>query len=59
MGLQEDFEKAASDVKNLKETPNNQEMLDIYGLYKQATVGDNNTDKPGIFDPKGNNNIME
>lgn len=25
----------------------------IYGLYKQATVGDNNTPKPTIFDLKG------
>ena len=29
------------------------ELLQIYGLYKQATVGDNNTNKPGILDPKG------
>lgn len=25
----------------------------MYGLYKQATVGDNNTEKPGIMDFKG------
>ena len=24
-----------------------------YGLFKQATVGDNSTSRPGIFDPKG------
>lgn len=29
------------------------ELLQIYGLYKQGTTGDNNTDKPGILDPKG------
>lgn len=27
--------------------------MKLYGLYKQATVGDNNTDKPGMFDLKG------
>ena len=27
--------------------------MKLYGLYKQATVGDNNTDKPGTFDFKG------
>lgn len=33
--------------------PNNDELLKLYGLYKQATVGDNNTEKPGIMDFKG------
>lgn len=33
--------------------PNNDELLKLYGLYKQATVGDNTTDKPGIMDFKG------
>lgn len=28
-------------------------MLKLYGLYKQATVGDNTTAKPGVFDLKG------
>ncbi|MCL4116177.1 UNVERIFIED_CONTAM: hypothetical protein GTU68_013255 [Idotea baltica] len=30
-----------------------EELLQIYGLYKQATCGDNNTDKPGMLDFKG------
>ena len=25
------------------------EMLKLYGLYKQATVGDVNTERPGTF----------
>ncbi|XP_026688072.1 putative acyl-CoA-binding protein [Diaphorina citri] len=37
------FNQAAEDVKNLKDTPANDELLEIYGLYKQATVGDNTT----------------
>lgn len=38
-----DFEKAAADVNNLKSRPSDDELLEIYALYKQATVGDCNT----------------
>ncbi|XP_037130252.1 acyl-CoA-binding protein homolog isoform X2 [Syngnathus acus] len=48
-----EFEKAAEDVKNLKTRPSDQELLDLYGLYKQSTVGDINTDRPGMLDLKG------
>ncbi|XP_019747644.1 acyl-CoA-binding protein homolog isoform X2 [Hippocampus comes] len=48
-----EFEKAAEDVKNLKTRPSDQELLDLYGLYKQAVVGDINTERPGLFDMKG------
>ncbi|CAB51338.1 putative acyl-CoA-binding protein [Schizosaccharomyces pombe] len=47
------FEQAAADVKELKETPNSDELLKLYALFKQATVGDNNTEKPGLLDLKG------
>uniref|UniRef100_A0A915CY46 ACB domain-containing protein n=1 Tax=Ditylenchus dipsaci TaxID=166011 RepID=A0A915CY46_9BILA len=47
------FEEAAEQVKKLKKTPSNDELLELYALYKQATVGDNNTDKPGMLDMKG------
>lgn len=40
--MQEDFEAAAERIKPVT-GPNNEEMLQLYGLYKQATVGDNNT----------------
>lgn len=40
-------------MKNLKTKPNNDELLKLYGLFKQATVGDNTTEKPGVFDFKG------
>ncbi|KAF5283175.1 hypothetical protein FQR65_LT02687 [Abscondita terminalis] len=53
MTLHEDFLKAADDVKKLKSSPSNDDLLEIYGLYKQATVGDNNTDRPGMLDMKG------
>uniref|UniRef100_A0A8B9KGE0 Acyl-CoA binding domain containing 7 n=1 Tax=Astyanax mexicanus TaxID=7994 RepID=A0A8B9KGE0_ASTMX len=53
MTLQEEFEKYADDVKKVKTRPTDQELLDMYGLYKQAIVGDINIDKPGITDLKG------
>ncbi|XP_070823028.1 acyl-CoA-binding protein-like [Chaetodon trifascialis] len=48
-----EFEKVAEDVKNVRTRPSDQELLDLYGLYKQGTVGDVNTDKPGMMDFKG------
>lgn len=47
-----DFEKACSDIKNVSGLDNDT-MLNLYGLYKQALEGDCNTDKPSFFDPKG------
>ncbi|KAI1731560.1 acyl coA binding protein [Ditylenchus destructor] len=47
------FEEAAEQAKKLKKTPSNEEMLELYAFYKQAMVGDNNTDKPGMLDMKG------
>ncbi len=46
------FTNAASYVKKLKQSPNNDELLFLYKYYKQATLGDNNTPKPGIFNFK-------
>ncbi|KAI0241673.1 Acyl-CoA-binding protein [Lamellibrachia satsuma] len=51
--MSQGFTEAAEKVKNLKTKPNDAEMLEIYGLYKQATVGDVNIDRPGMFDMKG------
>uniref|UniRef100_A0A3B4B734 ACB domain-containing protein n=1 Tax=Periophthalmus magnuspinnatus TaxID=409849 RepID=A0A3B4B734_9GOBI len=39
----------AEEVKVLKQTPNRQEISSLYGLYKQATVGDIDIDAPGMF----------
>uniref|UniRef100_A0A667XLQ6 Acyl-CoA binding domain containing 7 n=1 Tax=Myripristis murdjan TaxID=586833 RepID=A0A667XLQ6_9TELE len=47
-----EFEKIAEDVKKVKTRPSDQELLDLYGLYKQAVVGDINIDKP-MIDLKG------
>jgi diazepam-binding inhibitor (GABA receptor modulating acyl-CoA-binding protein) len=45
------FEDAAENVKNLPQKPNDDEMLKLYGLYKQATLGDCNTERPGFWSP--------
>ncbi|KAI1717978.1 acyl coA binding protein domain-containing protein [Ditylenchus destructor] len=46
------FEEAAEQAKKLKQTPSNEEMLELYAFYKQATVGDNNTDKWNSWNSK-------
>ncbi|XP_030373204.1 acyl-CoA-binding protein homolog [Scaptodrosophila lebanonensis] len=48
-----DFNTAAQKAKSFSKTPTNDEFLEFYGLYKQATVGDNNTAEPGALDLKG------
>lgn len=48
-----EFEKAAEDVKQLTVRPTNEELLELYAWFKQATVGDCNTARPGMFDLKG------
>ncbi|XP_041961612.1 acyl-CoA-binding protein-like isoform X3 [Alosa sapidissima] len=53
MSLQAEFEQHAEDVKKVKSRPTDQELLDMYGYYKQATVGDVNIDRPGMLDMKG------
>ena len=51
--LKSAFESAVADSKNLSERPDNASLLKIYGLYKQATVGDNTEKKPGFGDMVG------
>ncbi|XP_042879858.1 acyl-CoA-binding protein-like [Penaeus japonicus] len=53
MSLEEKFNKAAEQVKNLKQQPTDDELKEIYSLFKQATVGDINTERPGMLDFKG------
>lgn len=51
--LQADFEAAVANSKKLSQRPDNATLLKIYGLYKQATVGDNTEKKPGFGDMIG------
>ena len=48
--LKAQFEAAVADSKTLSERPDNQTLLKIYSLYKQATEGDNEDAKPGMTD---------
>ena len=47
------FEQAAEKVKNLTQKPTDEEMLQLYGLYKQATLGDVTTSRPGFWNLVG------
>jgi len=51
--LKTQFETAVADSKNLSERPDNQTMLKMYGLYKQATNGDAAGSRPGFTDMVG------
>ncbi|CAA0838831.1 Acyl-CoA-binding domain-containing protein 6 [Striga hermonthica] len=52
MGLKEEFEEYAEKVRTLPSSPSNENLLILYGLYKQATVGNVNTSRPGMFNMK-------
>jgi diazepam-binding inhibitor (GABA receptor modulating acyl-CoA-binding protein) len=51
--MEAEFLEAAERVKQLPYNPSNQEKLNLYGLYKQALVGDNATPKPAFYDLTG------
>ena len=46
MQLQELFEKAVNESKELPSKPDNETLLKLYALYKQGTEGDINTEPP-------------
>ncbi|MCR8556245.1 acyl-CoA-binding protein [Mucilaginibacter sp. BJC16-A38] len=50
MDQKETFEKAVADSKTLPTRPDNEILLRLYSLYKQATEGDINIAPPGMFD---------
>lgn len=52
MELKEEFENAIARSKEFTRRPPNEELLQLYALYKQATEGDINSDRPGGFDFK-------
>ncbi len=47
------FDAAQVAVKALAKPPGNDELLALYALYKQATVGDVSGDRPGMMDVTG------
>ena len=42
-------EESVEEMKGLT----NDKQLEVYSLFKQATIGDVNIERPGITDPKG------
>lgn len=47
------FEQAVADSKNLPERPDNQTLLRLYALFKQASAGDVEGSRPGFTDMVG------
>ncbi|KGI78434.1 acyl-CoA-binding protein [Oleiagrimonas soli] len=44
------FERAVTAARRLPERPDNDTLLRLYALYKQATEGDARGPQPGFFD---------
>ncbi|MCL4835575.1 MAG: acyl-CoA-binding protein [Caldilineaceae bacterium] len=51
--LQTRFEQAAAAAQKLASRPDNDTLLQLYALYKQATSGDASGKRPGLFDVVG------
>ena len=48
--LKSRFDQAIADSKSLPERPDNMTLLKIYALYKQASRGDADGERPGFAD---------
>jgi acyl-CoA-binding protein len=48
--LQAKFEQAVADSKKLPEKPDNATLLQLYALFKQASSGDADRERPGLGD---------
>ena len=53
MATKEELDAAVARVNALKSPPGTSDMLALYALYKQASVGDATGSRPGMFDVKG------
>ena len=51
--LKYQFDTAAKAVQSLPRKPDNETLLKLYALYKQATIGDVSGKRPGFTDPVG------
>ena len=51
--IEENFNLAVQKVKELPKISSNDDLTKLYGLYKRATVGKVNIDRPGMLDIKG------
>ncbi|MGZ3236779.1 MAG: acyl-CoA-binding protein [Burkholderiaceae bacterium] len=50
MSLQEQFDQAVTDSKNLAERPDNMTLLKMYAIFKQASSGDAQGERPSMTD---------
>jgi diazepam-binding inhibitor (GABA receptor modulator, acyl-CoA-binding protein) len=53
MALSDDFAAAQVRVKQLTKAPDASELLELYALFKQGTIGDAQGERPGMLDFKG------
>lgn len=53
LDLKARFDAAVANSRELSERPDNATLLRLYALYKQASVGDNPQQRPGMSDPVG------
>lgn len=53
MATVEELDAAVLAVNAVAKSPSTDQMLELYGLYKQSSVGDASGSRPGMFDPKG------
>jgi acyl-CoA-binding protein len=53
MSLAEDFEAAQERINTLSAPPSQDKLLELYGLFKQAKMGDVQGKRPGMLDIKG------
>jgi diazepam-binding inhibitor (GABA receptor modulator, acyl-CoA-binding protein) len=53
MGVDEEFERAQVEAKQLAQRPSDDVLLKLYALYKQGTQGDATSGRPGMFDLVG------
>jgi acyl-CoA-binding protein len=53
MELSQRFEDAQTRIKAITRRPSNDDLLELYSLYKQATSGDVSGSRPGMLDIAG------
>lgn len=53
MADEKEFQAAVDRVQKLPKRPGNDALLELYGLFKQATSGDVSGKRPGMLDVKG------
>ena len=51
--MEEQFKQAVLQSKELTVRPSNEDLLRLYALFKQSTMGDTTGERPGGFDFKG------